>query len=117
MGDHTRILLVIILPGLLMSGCATFVDDRRVADRQAAIGQAKKDDQTCVERGHEYPSEAYTYCRKGLLDRREERQLYRFGLMEGEPTDRSLRLTTDRGDFQCRERQWEDTEWIDCRAE
>lgn len=116
MPKPTAALLVAALSGLFLTGCATFVDDRRVADRQAAIGQAKEDHATCEERGHEFPSQTYTFCRKSLQDRREERQLYRFSLLESEDAERPQRLTTDRGEFRCRERQWEETHWIECRA-
>ncbi len=105
---------------LSLAACGGFVDDRRIADRQAHIKQAKEDDRRCRERGYEFPEDAYVSCRKALLDRREERQLYRWSLIEDEPDPlpgRGPRLTTDRGDFECRERQWEDTEWIDCRVQ
>jgi hypothetical protein len=116
--------LAVGIAAILAAGCATWYEDRQVRERQARIGQAKADDAYCVDQGAEFPSEAYTRCRKRLQDDREARQLYRLETLERGDATRMrdplgpdpVRPSTERGDFDCRERQWEDTRWIDCRV-
>jgi len=106
---------------LLLAGCANFAQEQRTRQLQATIGQAMKDDETCREEGREYPSVAYTRCRQSLQDKREQRRLFGLQLIEGEQepmdlNDPRTRPSSQRGDFRCEQRQWGDTEWIDCRT-
>lgn len=119
MARIARILLPVLLLSLL-AGCANFIQDRKARDRQAHIEQAMRDDQSCREEGHRYPSIGYTRCRQSLQDKREQRQLYALRTIERDEAtgmrEPHHRPTTARGDFRCEERVWGNTEWIDCRT-
>jgi|GEM_PF-2566023 len=114
------VLLVLLLSGSL--ACSNFISDQRTRDRQSNIDRAMRDDARCQEKGHEYPSPAYTRCRQSLQDQRERRQVFSLELIDPQddymmdPNDPRRRLTSERGDFRCEERQWEETRWIQCRT-
>ncbi|MEA5444738.1 hypothetical protein VCB98_02780 [Gammaproteobacteria bacterium AB-CW1] len=101
------------------TACAGFIQDRQTRDRQARIERAIQDDATCRQQGREFPSTAYTRCRQSLQDQREWRQLRALEILEPEPMGAGVRdpfhrPSSERGDFRCEKRRWEETEWIEC---
>lgn len=87
----------------------------------SGIAQAQRDHARCVEEGHSYPSQQYTWCRQALQDERERRGLRSLGLVERdkggiEPDDPLFRPATRRGSFTCEARGSGEDQWIDCRV-
>jgi len=112
-----------LITGLALTSlaCSGFLSDQRTRDRQANIEQAKQDDARCREQGFEFPSAAYTRCRQAQQDRREQRQLFSLEIIDPqqdymEVNDPRRRLSTERGEFRCEERGWQETHWIQCRT-
>ncbi|MCP1726233.1 hypothetical protein J2T60_000198 [Natronospira proteinivora] len=118
---RTSAVTLIISLALTSLACSGFVSDQRTRDRQSNIEQAKRDDTRCQEQGHEYPSPAYTRCRQAQQDQREQRQLFALEIIDPQQDymdahDPRRRLSTQRGEFRCEERSWQETRWIQCRT-